>query len=124
MKKIILGLILAGLAACATEANYVKKLDALVGSPESALIDAWGVPSGVYETGGVRYLAYRRDRSVTVPGIAPSYHTTVIGDTAYTTVTGGTGPSTYTNSCETTFKIRAGRVEGYSYRGDGCKSRE
>jgi hypothetical protein len=120
-KALLAGLsLISFLAGCASEANYAKMLDTLVGSPEVALLDRWGVPTSTYQSGDVRYLAYRREQLHMLSGTQPTSHTTVIGDTAYTTVTGGRSAETYSTFCETTFKIRAGRVEGYSYRGSDC----
>jgi hypothetical protein len=122
MKKIIflLTLILLG---CATTANYEKLLSSWVGSPESALISSWGPPSSVYESDGTKYLTYSKSNSGYIPGVAPSYQTTYVGNTAYTTPVGGYAGFAYSNNCSTTFTISNKTITNWRYEGNACRSR-
>ena len=108
------------LAGCATEEKYRAMLDSWVGAPEARLVAAWGVPAGVYEAGGAKFLSYSRLETTVLPGRAPRYTTTVVGNTAYSTPIGGLPPTAIAVACETTFEIRDEIVRNYSYRGNGC----
>ena len=118
----LVALVIAALmiAGCETEAGYRKTVEPFVGSPETKLLDAWGAPQGTYESGGTKYLTYKSTRQRTMPGTPPSYHTTIIGGTAYTTAVGGTSATTNTSYCTTTFRVRDEIVVGYSIKGRGC----
>ncbi len=121
MKNIILSLsILALLAGCATTENYEKILGTWVGSSEQQLIQSWGPPSSVYESGGQKYLTYTKSRSGYIPGTSPTYQTQIIGNTAYTTSSGGSPGFAYTKSCKTTFTIQGTRISGWRYEGNNC----
>jgi hypothetical protein len=122
MKKVIflLTLILSG---CATTANYEKLLSSWVGSPESALISSWGPPSSVYESDGTKYLTYSKSNSGYIPGVAPSYQTRYVGNTAYTTPIGGYSGFVYNNNCSTTFTVSNKTITNWRYEGNACRSR-
>jgi hypothetical protein len=122
MKKIILSLIFL-LSGCATTANYENILNSWVGLPETSLIEKWGIPNSVYEAGGVKYLSYSKSQSGYVPGVAPSYQTTVIGNTAYTNAVGGTPGFAFTNTCNTTFMIRNNTIFNWRWEGNACRAR-
>jgi hypothetical protein len=118
--RILIVLICATLSACATTAGYEKILRSQVGSDEVALIRAWGSPVNSYETGGRKFLTYSSRRNVYIPGTAPTYKTSIIGNTAYTTSSGGTSASNISMSCETTFEIAGGKVVSWRYKGNDC----
>jgi len=122
MKKIILSIIFL-ISGCATTANYEKLLSSWVGSPESALISSWGPPSSVYESDGTKYLTYSKSNSGYIPGVAPSYQTTYVGNTAYTTPVGGYAGFAYSNNCSTTFTISNKTITNWRYEGNACRSR-
>ena len=121
MKKILLWLLVL-LTGCATTANYEKSLNSWVGASESSLVDQWGPPSSVYESSGVKYLTYNKSRSGYVPGVAPSYQTTYVGNTAYTSAVGGSAGYGFTNSCTTTFSIRNNVISSWRWEGNACRS--
>lgn len=122
MKKLIFlfALLLSG---CATTANYEKILSSWVGSSESSLISSWGPPSSVYESDGIKYLTYRKSSSGYIPGAAPSYQTTFVGNTAYTTPVGGYSGFAYNNNCSTTFTVNNKTITNWRYEGNACRSR-
>ena len=108
------------IAGCQTEAGYRMTVEPFIGSPVIKLLEAWGAPQGTYESGGIKYLTYKSTRTFTMPGTPPSYNTTIIGGTAYTTAYGGTEATTNTTYCTTTFRVRDEMVVSYSIKGRGC----
>jgi hypothetical protein len=111
---------LLALAACASREKYEAQLDTWLGQPKSALISSWGPPSRSYESGGKTYLTYDWSSSAQVGGTAPSYQTTIVGDTAYTNAYGGTPPTTVQMNCSTTFVVVDGRVREWRAQGNRC----
>lgn len=108
MLHVVAAVALAGLlSACATEAKYKANLATWVGQPEGNLIAAWGPPNGVYESGGAKYLTYVNASSMVLPGVAPTYQTSFVGNTAYTQAYGGSSPTAVDLVCKTTFTIVA-----------------
>ncbi len=122
MKPIAL-LFVAALAGCATTEGYKQMLDSWLGAPEVALIRQWGPPLRSYDSGGSRFLTYSEERNMVIPGTAPTYKTSFIGNTAYTTTTGGTPATSVTYGCETTFEIEDGRVVAWRAQGNDCTAR-
>ena len=110
------------LISCTSTENYEKILDSSVGSPEVELVRSWGAPQQVYETGGRRFLTYSDSRQLTMPGTAPTYQTTVIGSTAYTSAIGGTPARNVNLNCETTFEVEGSLIIAWSHRGNSCRS--
>ena len=108
------------LIGCATSENYKNILETWVGASESKLVSTWGVPDGVYEIGDIKYLSYKTSISGYVEGTPATYTTTVIGNRAYTTSSGGTSGYSYDRKCETTFSIRNGTVFSWSFKGNDC----
>jgi len=106
---------------CATTANFEKMLNGWVGATEDSLISRWGPPSRVYSTGSSKYLTFDRAASGYVPGTAPTYQTTIIGNTAYTSSYGGTSGYAYTKNCSTTFIITNGVVSSWRWEGNACR---
>jgi hypothetical protein len=109
-------------ASCATEENYKQILGSWLGSSERELMDAWGPPDSFYEADGVKYLTYSRGRTVVLPGTPPSYRSTAIGSTLYTTPVGGTPPTALNMHCKTTFTIENGRIQGWRFEGNDCNA--
>jgi len=108
---------------CATTEKYEAILKSWVGSSERALVSAWGPPADVYEApNGTRILTYRSSRNVYIPGQAPNYTTTVIGNTAYTNAVGGRAPMSFGVSCETYFTVSKGKITRWRHKGNDCTS--
>lgn len=122
-KNLSLVLLLCLLIGCATTANYEKILNSWMGMSENSLVSSWGPPNNFYESGGTRYLTYAKSRSGYVPGVAPSYQTSFVGNTAYTTQVGGYPGFIYSANCSTTFTINNGVITSWRYEGNACRSR-
>lgn len=116
-------ILMASLLGCATTAKYEKVLNSWIGSEEVELIREWGPPQQSYESGGVKFLAYTSGRNVYMPGMAPSYTTTYIGNTAYTTPVGGSPGYNMSMQCVTTFEVAQGRIVRWRWQGNDCKSK-
>jgi hypothetical protein len=122
MTRLTLVLTVLLLTACATEAKYQIKLDALKGTDELGLIRHWGPPDRIFELYGHRFLVYRRSQAMIVPGAEPIYQTTFSGKTAYTHGYGGTPDTIMNLDCTTTFEIVDGKISDSSFRGSDCTS--
>ncbi len=118
-----IAILMLALAACATTAKYEKILNSWVGAEELDLVRKWGPPQQVYESGGVKFLTYTSSRNVYIPGTAPTYTTTYIGNTAYTTETGGSPAYNIGMQCVTTFEIMQGRIVRWRWEGNDCTAR-
>ena len=101
-----------------------KILNSWVGATELDLIRKWGLPQQSYETGGRKFVVYTSSRSVYIPGTAPSYTTTVIGNTAYTNPVGGTPGRNIGFSCKTPFEISDDRIVSWRWQGNDCTALE
>ncbi len=109
----------AALAACALGPSRRQVLSQYVGASETALVQALGVPTRTYETGGIKFLAYE-DRSVdVVPQPAP-YPFGPYGGLGYGYGYGAFPPAALERTCDTTFQIVAGVVRSFTLRGNAC----
>jgi hypothetical protein len=125
MKKICYLLVMSLIIpSCATTAGYKKVVSSWVGHSEIELIRSWGAPQQAYESGRTKFLVYSSSRNVYLPGSAPTYTTTVIGNTAYTNASGGTPDQNLNFSCQTTFEVSNGEIVSWSFRGNDCKAKE
>jgi hypothetical protein len=115
---------LVALSACATTAGYEKVLNSWVGAQEIDLVRSWGPPAQAYEAGGRKFIVYASRRNVYLPGVAPTYQTNVIGNTAHTTAVGGSPAMNVGMSCMTTFELDGSRVASWSHKGNDCKAKE
>lgn len=122
MRRIAVLAALALLAACApTRQERQAELSRLVGQTEAAVVSQLGLPSRVYETGGIRFLAYEERRV----GFAPGYGSHA-GPWASPWGPGWYGygylgfPPTVERVCETTFELAGGVVRQVALRGPGC----
>lgn len=118
---LVVALILCG---CATTANYEKILNSWMGDEEVNLIRKWGPPYQTYESSGRKFLVYGSRSNMYVPGVAPSYQTTVAGNTAFTNQVGGTPGYNIDFVCITTFEIASNRIVSWQWRGNDCKARQ
>lgn len=124
MHRYLLIALAAVLASCATTAGYEKVLKSWVGAQEIDLVRSWGPPIQFYEAGGRKFIVYSSRRNVYLPGSAPSYQTTVIGNTAYTNAVGGSPAMNISKSCTTTFELDGSKVVSWTYKGNDCKAKE
>jgi len=121
MSKLILALIALFLIGCATTKRYEQVLDSWLGDSESALIQKWGPPDSVYESGEAKYLTYRDSRSVYVAGTEPSYQTTCSFGSCYTTAIGGSPGYMKNLHCKTTFTVSDGKITHWRWEGNDCR---
>lgn len=124
MRNIFIVVLLSALAGCATTAGYKKIVSSWIGNTELNLIRSWGTPQHSYQTGETKFLVYNSSRNVHFPGIAPTYTTTIIGNTVYTNTTGGLSSQNLQYSCETTFEISNKKIVSWRFKGNDCKGKE
>ena len=121
---VLLAVVVLALAGCATTANYEKMLNGWVGAEEIDLMRKWGAPDKTYETGGTKFLTYVSSGNVYVPGVAPTYQTTVIGNTVYTNRVGGSPAQNIGLRCTTTFEVRNNKIQSWQADGNYCVAKE
>lgn len=128
MRRSLILVLLTLLAACGpTRQERLEALNRLVGQPEAAVVSQLGLPHRIYETGGIRFLAYAERRLGFVAGHAawgPGW-VTPLG--AHWGPHGWHGhgyvtplPPAVDLVCETTFEIAGGLVRQVALRGPGC----
>lgn len=144
MKRILLvAAACAALAGCATQEKFSAKMNGFVGQPESAVVMAYGVPTGSYPLNdGSKVLQYSRSRNVVLPGATTYQPVTtntygnvnlnrgIYGSTygnysqTSTTMVPQTGPATNIGlSCTVNFMISsAGVVQSWKAEGNHCVS--
>lgn len=115
MRRGVLALLL--LAGCT---NRLAEREALagqfIGRTEAELVRDAGVPTRTVEAGGRRFVVYEERRVDILPGplMMP-------GPFGYNTYYGGGYPPQAVESvCATNFEITAGKVSGFSLRGNAC----
>ncbi|HEV7264696.1 MAG TPA: hypothetical protein VGN83_07250 [Falsiroseomonas sp.] len=106
------------LVACAQGPGLRERLSVWVGRSEGDLVAEFGVPVRTYEADGRRFLQYEQRRTVafTQPGFDRPYFTPWGPRFGYFPAP----PAYATVGCDLTFTIRDGRVEDFSFRGQGC----
>jgi len=122
MNKAFILAIALFVSGCATSAKYGKLLDTWIGSSEVELIRKWGTPQSVYDTNGRRFMTFVSSRNIYIPGMAPSYTTTYVGNQAFTNQTGGYPGTNVSKTCATTFEIVDSRVVSWRFEGNDCRS--
>lgn len=111
---------LLALTACAVGPSLEQRLATYVGKTELQLVSTLGVPTNTYEVGGVKFLQYGERRVIALPDSYPGPPFGPLGPLG-PGYYGGFGYTSYVPvRCDVTFAVRNGRVEGFSYRGDGC----
>jgi hypothetical protein len=124
MKKLLIIFLGIFIVGCATTANYEKILSSWVGAKEIDLVRAWGAPDNQYESSGTKFLTYQKSNNIYMPGTAPTYSTTMIGNKAYTSSSGGSPAYNIQMFCKTTFEVKNERIVSWRWEGNGCKARE
>jgi hypothetical protein len=118
MRRLVV-LVAAGLIAGCVNQIAVRQaeLTKWIGRPEVDLVQAMGVPTRTYETGGLKFLAYEERRVEIVPG-SPYF----VGPDPfwYGGYGGGFPPTAVTLVCATTFTIGDGVVRTFTLRGNAC----
>ncbi len=111
MRLVYALLLTAALAACTTEAEHKRIVEAWVGSSEASLVSSsWGAPNRVYTTGdGAHVLTYSDARAMTWTSPSSAYRN-------YNYAT-----HTFHMSCQTTFTVEDGIITRVAYRGNDCR---
>ncbi len=118
MLRPILLLPLMLLAACAQGPTLQQRLSTYVGRSEGELVAEMGVPVRTHEAEGRRFLQYEQRRTVALA--EPGYYRPVWGPWGPRYGYFPSPPSYGVVGCDITFALRAGRVESFTYRGEGC----
>ncbi|GAA4481113.1 hypothetical protein [Gluconacetobacter asukensis] len=131
---------LLALTACEVPSPEQRKLlNSMVGRGEVDVIRTFGVPTRSYEAQGHTFLAYIDSETNYSPGAGgwgwgwsggPGWGGGWGGwgggwggpgwGPGWGGGWGGMGGTVYTSTCQTTFEVIAGRVSGWTMRGDGC----
>lgn len=111
-------------AACATKEGFEKILNSWVGAQEIDLVRSWGPPVRAYEAGGRKFISYESHRNVYLPGVPPTYQTTVIGNSVQTNLVGGSPSMNIGKFCMTTFELEGSKVVSWTHKGNDCKAVE
>ena len=115
MRRFGLCLLIALLGACTNLlAARQAQLNLLVGKTELDVVQAMGVPTRTFDTGGVRFLAYEQSQTQVIPASPWYWYGPMPG------FYGGFPPQVVTWACDTTFSLVDGHVTGYTLRGNGC----
>jgi hypothetical protein len=105
------------LAACAQGPGLQERLSVWIGRGEGDLVAEFGVPVRTYEVEGRRFLQFEQRRTVAVaqPGFDRSFG-------PWGPRWGGwpQPPAFAVVGCDLTFALREGRVESFTFRGQGC----
>jgi hypothetical protein len=111
-------LLLMLVAACTPGPTMQQQLSTFIGRSEADLVAQLGVPVRTHEAEGRRFLQYEQRRTVAVaqPGLyGPGY-----GPWGPRWRYAPPPPALATVGCDITFALREGRVESFSFRGQGC----
>ena len=121
MRKVFAFLSLLGLAGCVYPdvAQRQAYLQQFVGAPEADLVRTLGVPTRTIDADGHHFLAYSEDRSEVIPAYGFGGYWGGYGQYYGPPVFGG-ATTVIHRACETTFELNAGRVTGFSLRGNAC----
>jgi len=112
-RSILLTLLL--LAGCVIGPTRAQVMTQYIGADEATLVQALGVPSRTFETGGIKFLAYDERRTEVIPP-PPGPFGWGYGYGWYSPF-----PATVVQyACETTFEVVAGRVRSFNLRGNAC----
>jgi hypothetical protein len=118
MRRAFLLALLLLAAGCAQGPTLQQQLSTFVGSSEADLVAQLGVPVRVHEAEGRRFLQYEQRRTVAFaePGLYRPYFGPWGPRWGYVPPP----PSYAVLGCDITFALREGRVESFSFRGQGC----
>lgn len=83
------------------------------------------LPTSISRDGQKATFIFSSSNSYTTMGVAPSYQTQIIGNTAYTTSYGGVPPMTYNRNCTFIFYTEKNAVErdiikSWQWQGNAC----
>lgn len=104
--------------ACAQGPTLDQRLSTFVNRTEGDVVAELGVPTRTHEADGRRFLQYERRRTVafTEPGLYRPWYGPWGPRMGYVPAP----PSYAVLGCDITFALRHGRVESFTFRGEGC----
>lgn len=105
-------------AACAQGPSLQQQLSTFIGRGEADLVAQLGVPVRIHEAEGRRFLQYEQRRTVAVA--EPGLYRPHFGPWGPRWAYAPPPPSFAVVGCDITFALRDGRVESFSFRGQGC----
>jgi hypothetical protein len=112
----------AAVAGCAVGPPLEQRLLPFIGQSEGNLVAVLGVPERTYEVEGRKFLTFEDRRSYIVAGDPFLYRGYSYGYGRRFGYGPYFAPPGYVvRTCEITFALRGGRVESFSFRGDGCR---
>jgi hypothetical protein len=106
------------LAACAQGPTLQQRLSTFVNRGEGDLVAELGVPVRIHEAEGRRFLQYEQRRTVAYS--EPGFYHPRFGPWGPRWGYVPAPPSYAVLGCDITFALRDGRVESFTFRGDGC----
>ena len=109
------------LAGCAQGPSLETRLSTFVGQSEADLVAALGVPTGVHEADGRRFLQFEQRRTVAVAGPPTPYFGPFHGPRGARGGYWPAPPAYAVVGCDLTFELRDRRVAAFSFRGEGCR---
>jgi hypothetical protein len=108
----------AALAGCTALPPLETRLQPWIGRGEAELVTAFGVPARTYEAGDRRFLQYEERRAQLLPADPWWPGWPHRGPWWYAPPP---PPAYVVRGCDVTFVLRRGVVEGFTFRGDGCR---
>lgn len=100
---------LVALSGCTNPtAAFDARMEQFIGKPEVDVVQQLGVPTRATEAGGLRFIEYKRRRTIVTPGNwGWRWGPAMAGDVD-------------TRICRVTFTLRNDKVERFDRRGDDC----
>lgn len=121
-RLLLLALASLTLAGCATRERYENELQGWVGSNIKIVMDAWGYPSGSFEspTGNLVYVWDKQSSYSSAPMVST---TVVTGSRGFGTGLGfGFGGQTVNYRCQTYFEVdKAKTILSWKTQGNDCR---
>lgn len=111
-------ILLLPLAACAQGPTLNERLSVFINRSEGDLVAELGVPVRTYEADGRRFLQYEQRRAMAVAD--PGLYRPFFGPWGPRWGYVPPAPTFAVVGCDITFALRQGRVESYTFRGNGC----
>ncbi|MEK6789411.1 MAG: hypothetical protein AABY68_10715 [Pseudomonadota bacterium] len=125
IKLVALTLGLLVLTGCATRERYESELQGWVGSNIKVVMDAWGYPSGSFEspTGNLVYVWDKQGSYTVAPTISTSIFSSSRGGVGFGTGVGfGFGQQSGSLRCQTYFEVdKAKTILNWKTQGNDCR---
>ena len=112
------------LTGCATRERYESELQGWVGSNIKVVMDAWGYPSGSFEspTGNLVYVWDKQSSYTSAPMVSTTVITGSRGSSFGTGLGFGFGGQTTSYRCQTYFEVdKAKTILSWKTQGNDCR---